>query len=150
MKKRLLSISLMALAIIIPTKLWAQEPYAVLSDDNTVLTFYYDDQRDARGGSMDLMQDYASTQWMDVRDTVGGLHPIRHCHAQQHPLPRRLQSGWQGDVYGNQRGDRRDTRLLLYGRGGELAAGGAPRLPDKGTVRTYLCHQRRSGTWQLC
>ena len=26
------------------------EPYAVLSDNNTVLTFYYDDQKDARGG----------------------------------------------------------------------------------------------------
>ncbi len=28
----------------------AQEPYAVLSDDNTVLTFYYDNQKEARGG----------------------------------------------------------------------------------------------------
>ena len=26
------------------------EPYAVLSDDNTVLTFYYDDQKESRGG----------------------------------------------------------------------------------------------------
>ena len=26
------------------------EPYAVLSNDNTVLTFYYDDQKEARGG----------------------------------------------------------------------------------------------------
>ena len=32
------------------TKVWAQEPYAVLSDNNTVLTFYYDDQKDAPGG----------------------------------------------------------------------------------------------------
>ena len=29
---------------------WAQEPYAVLSENNTVLTFYYDDQKAARGG----------------------------------------------------------------------------------------------------
>ncbi len=27
-----------------------EEPYAVLSEDNSVLTFYYDDQKDARGG----------------------------------------------------------------------------------------------------
>ena len=26
------------------------EPYAALSNNNTVLTFYYDDQKDARGG----------------------------------------------------------------------------------------------------
>ena len=32
------------------TKMQAQEPYAVLSDDNTVLTFYYDDQKAARNG----------------------------------------------------------------------------------------------------
>lgn len=45
MNKSLLSTILMALTIILPTKSWAQEPYAVLSDNNTVLTFYYDDQR---------------------------------------------------------------------------------------------------------
>ena len=28
----------------------AQEPYAVLSEDNTTLTFYYDDNKDAKGG----------------------------------------------------------------------------------------------------
>lgn len=28
------------------------EPYAVLSEDNTVLTFYYDDQKEARGGTI--------------------------------------------------------------------------------------------------
>ena len=50
MKKGLLSIMLMALAIAIPTKIWAQESYAVLSDNNTVLTFYFDDQKDARNG----------------------------------------------------------------------------------------------------
>ena len=37
-----------------PMKLWAAdgnaEPYAVLSDNDTKLTFYYDDQREARGG----------------------------------------------------------------------------------------------------
>ena len=32
------------------TRMLAQEPYAVLSDNNTVLTFYYDDQKAARNG----------------------------------------------------------------------------------------------------
>ena len=36
--------------LMVGTKMQAQEPYAVLSDDNTVLTFYYDDQKEARGG----------------------------------------------------------------------------------------------------
>ena len=38
------------MAVLMPAKLWAQEAYAVLSDDNTVLTFYYDDQKATRGG----------------------------------------------------------------------------------------------------
>ena len=50
MNKSLLSTILMALAIILPQKSWAQEPYAALSDNNTVLTFYYDDQKAARNG----------------------------------------------------------------------------------------------------
>ena len=32
------------------TKIQAQEPYALLSEDNTILTFYYDKQRESRGG----------------------------------------------------------------------------------------------------
>ena len=44
----------MILASVMPMKLWAAdgnaEPYAVLSDNDTKLTFYYDDQREARGG----------------------------------------------------------------------------------------------------
>ena len=35
---------------LLPLRLWAQEPYAVLSDNNTVLTFYYDDQKSVRNG----------------------------------------------------------------------------------------------------
>lgn len=54
MKTRLLSLLLMMLASVMPMKLWAAdgnaEPYAVLSENNTKLTFYYDDQREARGG----------------------------------------------------------------------------------------------------
>lgn len=40
--------------ILMPTSAWAAEgtvePYAVLSEDNTTLTFYYDDQKSARNG----------------------------------------------------------------------------------------------------
>lgn len=54
MKTRLLSLLLVILAFVMPMKLWAAEsnaePYAVLSENNTKLTFYYDDQREARGG----------------------------------------------------------------------------------------------------
>ena len=38
------------LVTLFASTLWAQEPYAVLSDNNTVLTFYYDGQWEARGG----------------------------------------------------------------------------------------------------
>ena len=55
---------LVMLAIMMPMKLWAQKPYAVLTTDSTTilsqdstgvtygktLTFYYDDQKTARGG----------------------------------------------------------------------------------------------------
>ena len=48
-------------------------PYAVLSDNNTVLTFYYDDQKDARGGmSVEPTSDeygyYYS--WWSNRETI--------------------------------------------------------------------------------
>ena len=38
------------LTLLMPMLAEAQEPYAVLSDDNTVLTFYYDDQKAERNG----------------------------------------------------------------------------------------------------
>ena len=41
------------LGILMPNTVWAQEPYAALSEDNTVLTFYYDDQKASRNG-MDI------------------------------------------------------------------------------------------------
>ena len=54
MKKQLLLFVTMLMAVVMPMKLWAAdgnpEPYAVLSDNNTKLTFYYDDQKDVRGG----------------------------------------------------------------------------------------------------
>ena len=45
-------------ALLMPTTLWAQglagdetdEPYAVLSEGNTVLTFYYDEKKVERNG----------------------------------------------------------------------------------------------------
>ncbi|MBQ7415360.1 MAG: BspA family leucine-rich repeat surface protein [Prevotella sp.] len=50
LKNRLQAILLTVLTLLMPDNLLAQEPYAVLSDENTVLTFYYDDQMTARGG----------------------------------------------------------------------------------------------------
>ena len=66
MNKKLLSVILVMLAIMMPTKLWAQstaddetdaEPYAVLSEDGLTVTFYYDDQKAARGG-IDINNSY--------------------------------------------------------------------------------------------
>ena len=54
MNKRLLSLLILVLAILMPMKMWAQEPYAVLSDNNTVLTFYYDNKKEIRNG-MDII-----------------------------------------------------------------------------------------------
>ena len=46
------------------------ESYAVLSDDNTVLTFYYDDQKSERNG-MDIWVDGSGYQaWYQSRETI--------------------------------------------------------------------------------
>ena len=47
------------------------EPYAVLSENNTVLTFYYDDQKAARGG-MDVGPFYIPDQvtWKDYQEVI--------------------------------------------------------------------------------
>lgn len=42
------------------------EPYAVLSQNNTVLTFYYDTNRGAFQGSMDV----TSTAWLDFKEQI--------------------------------------------------------------------------------
>ena len=59
--KRLLSLLLVTIAVLLPAKLWAAdgaaEPYAVLSADSLTVTFYYDDQKAARGG-MDINNSY--------------------------------------------------------------------------------------------
>lgn len=78
MNKSLLSTILMVLAIILPTKSWAQEPYAVLSDNNTVLTFYYDDQKAARNGMsvephnvyFDDNSYYVECEWSNQKENI--------------------------------------------------------------------------------
>ena len=49
MKRQLITMILLLLMAAIQG-VRAQEPYAVLSSDNTILTFYYDNQKAARGG----------------------------------------------------------------------------------------------------
>ena len=79
MKKQLLLLVTMLLAVVMPMKLWAAdgnpEPYAVLSDNNTKLTFFYDDQKDARGGMgvgpfEDLGSSGVSTEWYSNKSTI--------------------------------------------------------------------------------
>lgn len=79
MKKQLLLLVTMLLAVVMPMKLWAAdgnpEPYAVLSDNNTKLTFFYDDQKDARGGMSvgpfeDLGSSGVSTEWYGNKSTI--------------------------------------------------------------------------------
>ena len=48
MKQRLLSLLLLLTGVM--QSVCAQEPYAVLSDDNKTLTFYYDINKESRGG----------------------------------------------------------------------------------------------------
>lgn len=57
--------------ILLPTRLWAQEPYAVLSDENTVLTFYYDNQKESRGGMSVGPFSYPNDRgWDSVRNSI--------------------------------------------------------------------------------
>jgi len=66
----------MMTAIMMPMKLWAEdstaEPYAVLNEDNTVLTFYYDDQKAARNGMSvgPFTQDGGSRDWASNSSTI--------------------------------------------------------------------------------
>ena len=46
--KKLFTFMLLLLGVVQST--YAQEPYAVLSEDNTTLTFYYDNNKEAKGG----------------------------------------------------------------------------------------------------
>ena len=49
--KKLFTFMLLLLGVVQST--YAQEPYAVLSDDNTTLTFYYDNNK-VKNGGMDI------------------------------------------------------------------------------------------------
>jgi surface protein len=69
--KTILSTLFLLLSALMPTTLWAQElagdeaiePYAVLSEENTKLTFYYDEKKAERNG-MDVGPfEYASERW---------------------------------------------------------------------------------------
>jgi len=65
----------MMTAIMMPMKLWAEdstaEPYAVLNEDNTVLTFYYDDQKAARNGmSVGPFTNEAARGWNDYMQSI--------------------------------------------------------------------------------
>ena len=68
---KILSTLFLALSVLMPLNLWAQEPYAVLTESNTVLTFYYDNQKETRGG-MDLgaVVDETYPAWFDERQHI--------------------------------------------------------------------------------
>ena len=75
MKKQLLLLVTMLLAVVMPMKLWAAdgnaEPYAILSQDSTVLTFFYDDQKDLRGGmSVGPFVAYDDPSWYGARGSI--------------------------------------------------------------------------------
>ncbi|MBQ6406365.1 MAG: BspA family leucine-rich repeat surface protein, partial [Prevotella sp.] len=46
------------------------EPYAVLSDNNTILTFYYDNQKTARGGLSVGPFDNSTVSWRSARSEI--------------------------------------------------------------------------------
>ena len=53
------------------SKYLAFTPYAVLSDDNTVLTFYFDDQKDSRGGlSVGPFNSYNEVAWYNQSQSI--------------------------------------------------------------------------------
>jgi len=78
MKKRLLSLMLMVITVTLPTTLLAQatagdeaaEPYAVLSDNNTVLTLYYDSQKGNRQGAMAMNPDGTNVPWGEYAESI--------------------------------------------------------------------------------
>ena len=62
----------MLVCALLPITLWAQEnePYAVLSDNNTVLTFYYDDQKVARNGMGMTLSEGGLPEWAANRRDI--------------------------------------------------------------------------------
>ena len=72
MKMRKLFFSIL-LMLLVPMVAGAQEPYAVLSNNNSVLTFYYDDQKTVRNGMdvgsfSDQSNDFPS--WFGRRESI--------------------------------------------------------------------------------
>jgi surface protein len=54
-----------------PTAPASREPYAVLSNDNTVLTFYYDELKESRGGmSVGPFSSYEDRGWSESGGTI--------------------------------------------------------------------------------
>lgn len=77
MKKRLLSMMFVAVcAMFSSLTASAQEPYAVLSSDNKVLTFYYDYNKASRGGmsvgpfTYDSSKDTVNSGWFNNRSKI--------------------------------------------------------------------------------
>jgi surface protein len=54
MKRKLLPFVMMVFVTIIPTKMWSQEVYAVLTDNGNTLTFYYDEQKESRSKVIEI------------------------------------------------------------------------------------------------
>ena len=68
---------LLMLALLASITTWAQEAYTVLTEDDSTLTFFYDDQRSSRTGttySLDIIDSISSPEWymdrLKVRQVV--------------------------------------------------------------------------------
>ena len=69
MMKRLLPLLLLLMAVVQSTQ--AQEPYAVLSNDNTTLTFYYDTNKASRNGmSVGPFEKASKRGWDNVSSSI--------------------------------------------------------------------------------
>lgn len=72
MKQQLLSILFLLMGVV--QSVCAQEPYAVLSEDNTTLTFYYDNQKEARSGMgvgpFEYNRGSVNSGWYENRATI--------------------------------------------------------------------------------
>lgn len=67
MKQLILFLSIL---LFIPLSATAQEPYAVLSEDHTTLTFYYDGQKETRGGMGVGPFTYYNPSWYNNREEI--------------------------------------------------------------------------------
>lgn len=59
-------ISLLLIALLIGTTMQAKEAYAVLSENNTMLTFFYDDQKESRGGMDINFSSFTDNPWLSA------------------------------------------------------------------------------------